>query len=243
MPPAEASERFSRQVILPSVGPEGQKKWSEASTLLAGEGPALGAAVTALASTGVSKFYLLSDTDFNPQPLAAQFPGASLEVLAGDSAPFPETSVALILTANKEIRRNLSRHFRSQGKPALFAWAAGSGFAVAALRHGNGKCPCLECFEVMNPKAFSPLRHPIMLSELRGTGGSGGQATDEKTLERMMGAMAASEALQWILKDGSPLEGKVWITSLETGVSLHHEIHPSYKCPALMLEEGATVTP
>ncbi|HTC20872.1 MAG TPA: hypothetical protein VK859_08490, partial [bacterium] len=80
----------------------------------------------------------------------------------------------------------------------------------------------LECFEIMNPKAFSKGQPPV---------------------QRMIGAMAASEALQWILKGSSPLEGKVWITSLDTGVSYHHEVHPTYKCSARLLEEGAVVTP
>ncbi|HUO56879.1 MAG TPA: hypothetical protein VMV05_01765 [bacterium] len=55
--------------------------------------------------------------------------------------------------------------------------------------------------------------------------------------------MAASEALQWLLKRESPLETKVWVNSLESGVSFHHEVRPTPKCPAWLLEQGAKITP
>jgi hypothetical protein len=222
MPPADTSERFSRQVILPSVGPEGQKKWSEAQVLLAGEGVGLFSAATALASVGVSNLFILPSGSLDPSPLAVQFPNLRLGLLSGDLQSLPKTSLTIIMSGKKEFRQGLSRELRHQARPALFAWTMGSGFALLAVRHEGGKCPCLECFEIMNPKAFS-----------------GG----EESLERMTGAMAASEALQWILKGDSPLEGKGWITSLETGVSFYHEIRPSYKCPARLLEEGATIIP
>ena len=215
-------ERFSRQVILPAVGPEGQKKWTEGSVLLAGEGVALQSAATALASVGVSRLFVLPLGNFDSFSLAEQFPSLHLDILPEEFERLPDSSMTLALTENKEFRRSLSRWLRHHARPALFAWPAGSGFALLAARHQGGQCPCLECFEVMNPKAFSKGGAPV---------------------QRMIGAMAASEVLQWILNESSPLEGKVWITSLDSGVSFQHEIHPSYKCPARLLEEGATVTP
>ncbi len=217
-----SNERFSRQVILPSVGSEGQKKWSEASVLLAGEGTVLQSAALALASVGVSELFVVSTGRFDSFSLPTQFPKLQIDVLPEDSEHFPETSAVVVLTEDKEIRRRLSRWFRHHARPAFFAWPAGSGFALFTARHQGGQCPCLECFEIMNPKAF--------------TKGS-------SSLQRMIGAMAASEALQWILKEDSPLEGKVWVTSMETGTSFHHVVQPTYKCPARLLEEGATVTP
>ena len=221
--PETASEtRFSRQVILPSVGPEGQKKWSEASALLVGEGAVLQSAAAALASVGLSKFFVVSLGPIDSLSLTAQFPNLQIEELPEEFEHLPETSVVLVLTENKEIRRRFSRWLRHHARPAFFTWPAGSGFALLTARHEGGQCPCLECFEVMNPKAFSK---------------------GDPSLQRMMGAMAASEALQWILTGKSALEGKVWITSMETGVSFHHEVQPTYKCPARLLEEGAPVTP
>jgi molybdopterin/thiamine biosynthesis adenylyltransferase len=223
MPTSNSQDhRFSRQVILPSVGPEGQKKWSEASVLLAGEGAALHACATALASVGVPRLFVLSLGDFDSFSLTNAFPNLRMDVLPEESENLPDASIALITTENKEARRRLSRWLRHRAKPALFAWPAGSGFALFTARHQGGQCPCLECFEIMNPKAFSK---------------------GQPSVQNMIGAMAASEALQWILRGNSPLEGKVWITSLDTGVSYHHEVHPTYKCSARLLEEGAVVTP
>jgi hypothetical protein len=88
--------------------------------------------------------------------------------------------------------------------------------------HAEGKCPCLECFEVLNPKAFN-----------KGT----------PVIQRLLGQAAASEALLYLLNGNSPLANKVCINALDVGISLHHEVHPSYKCPAQLEDEGATVTP
>jgi hypothetical protein len=222
MPTPDQQDRFSRQVILPSVGPEGQKKWSEASVLLAGEGVALQSSATALASVGVSKLFILFYGNFDSFSLTSQFPNLQVDVLPEEFEHLPDASIAVVSTERKEARQRFSRWLRHRAKPALFAWPSGSGFALLAVRHQGGQCPCLECFEIMNPKAF---------------------AQGQPSVQRMMGAMAASEALQWILKGQSPLEGKVWITSLDTGVSYHHEVQPTYKCPARLLEEGAVVTP
>lgn len=221
-PEASAGGRFSRQTILSSVGPEGQKKWSQASALLAGEGPAFTAAAVALASTGVSKLSLVPLGRFDSFSLTSQFPGLQVDVLPEESEHLPEAAVTLVLTEDREERRRFSRWLRHQARPAFFAWPAGNGFALLTARHEGGQCPCLECFEVMNPKAFS----------------KGGPS-----LQRTIGAMAASEALQWILAEKSLLEGKVWMNSLETGTSFQHDVQPTYKCPARMLEEGSPVTP
>ncbi len=222
MPTSNSQDRFSRQVILSSVGPEGQKKWLESSVLLVGEGIALQSAATALASVGISKLFVLSYGNFESFALTSQFPNLQVDVLPEEFEYLPNASLTVVSTENKEARRRLSRWLRHQAKPALYAWPAGSGFALLAIRHQGGQCPCLECFEIMNPKAFTK---------------------GQPSVQRLMGAMAASEALQWILKGQSPLEGKVWITSLDSGVSYHHEVQPTYKCPARLLEEGAVVTP
>lgn len=195
------NERFSRQVILPGVGEAGQQKWSDASVLLAGEGPVLEAAQTALKTSGLQKTLILT-----------------LETVKN----IPPATLAVVLTENSKWRRQLSRQFRKASQPTLFGWPVGSGYALFLSRHSEGRCPCLECFETLNPKAFSQY---------------------QPSVARILGASAASEALQWILKGESPIEGKVWITSLEEGASFQHEVKPSYKCPARLLQEGAPVTP
>ena len=195
----DLNERFSRQVILPSVGVAGQKKWESSTVLLAGEGVTLQAAQMALETVGLSKI-------ISVQSLPSHLPSFSL---------------ALVVTEKPGLRRDMSRQLRTQSKPALFAWTSGTGYSLFLTKHQNGQCPCLECFEVMNPKAFA-----------QGT----------PSVQRILGAMAASEALQWILNEQSPLEGQVWVNSIGEGTSFRHEVRSSPKCPARLLDECAAVT-
>jgi molybdopterin/thiamine biosynthesis adenylyltransferase len=197
----ELEQRFARQIILPEVGVAGQKKWAEASLLLAGEGVALESARTALESAGLSQLI--------PWNLDS-------------SAPLPASSLTLVVTEGASLRREISRRLRREARPTLFAWASGSGFALYFSRHSGRGCPCLECFEAMNPKAFAHSQSPV---------------------QRLLGAMAASEALLWILKGETPLEGKVWMASLEEGLSFRHEVQASPKCQARLLAENLPVTP
>ena len=204
-------ERFSRQTILPGVGVEGQQKWESSSVVLAGEGPALDAAKTALERAGLSRISLI--TSNRPE------------------TP-PSFTAALILTDDAEWRRRLNRQTRLMSAPSVFGWGREGGFGLFLRGTHAGTCPCLECFEVMNPKAFSK---SIPQNPEEGVGAS--------LIQRAMGAMAATEILQWILKGQSPLEGKVWMTSFEDGVSFQHEVNASLKCPAALASEGAVATP
>ena len=220
MTSADTQEKFSRQVILPGVGAEGQKKWNEASVLLAGDGIALQSAALALSSTGVSKITLLIHEKFDPSFLVsapAQFNVDSLPL----SNELPKFSTAIVVSKDAHLRRRLNRLFRKNHQIAVFAWPSGSGYALFTSRYLNG-CPCLECFEVLNPKAFSK---------------------GSVSVERLLGAVAASEALELILNGSSPLENKVWITALDSGISIQHEVLSTYKCPAKMIADGAKVTP
>ena len=219
------NERYGRQTILPGVGVEGQEKWGKAFLILAGEGAALEAAATALAAAGVYKILILSKEIFQIADWSRQCPKTLFECLEPSLASFPQAALALVVTKDAELRRRLNRVFRTQSLPAFFAWGAGSGYALFHTRYvqsPKGKCPCLECFEVMNPKAFSMPAKPV---------------------ERLLAATAASEALQWVLSGQSPLENKVWVTSLSQGVSFHHEVQATPKCPARLIEEGAKITP
>jgi len=224
--PPDSGDRYNRQEILPGVGKEGQKKWAEAKVLVAGEGPALQAGVTALASTGVNKLFILNSPSPNSAFPQFQTSGRQMQILPPDSKEFPDTSLAVVLSENAGFRHQLNRTFRKKPRPVLYGWPAGSGYALFFTNYGGDSskvaCPCLECFEVMNPKAFS-----------KGT----------PAVQRLLGAAAVSEALLWILKPETPLLNKVWITSLDEGVSYHHEVSATYKCPACMIEEGAPITP
>ncbi len=214
------NEKFSRQVILPGVGAEGQAKWAQARVLLAGNGIALQAAAQALSSSGIAHTTVLIHEDFDPSFLVSAPRDLNVE-----SIPLlekmPLYTAALVVSPDHRLRKKLNRLFRENHQLAVFAWPAGSGYALFTSRYEKG-CPCLECFEVLNPKAFSK---------------------GSPSVERLLGAMATSELLELILNGRSPVENKVWVTGLGSGASYKHEVMPTYKCPAKMIEEGAAVTP
>jgi hypothetical protein len=214
-------ERYSRQTLLSGVGVEGQKRWANALVRVAGEGDALEACLTALASSGIGNLQILRDPSFDSQSFGQFYPQTKIEVIP-DLNVATTADLTLVVTARADLRRQISRQLRSQMKLAIFAWPAASGFALWVGPHAAGKCPCLECFEVLNPKAF--------------THGA-------PVVQRILGQAAASEALLYLLKGESPLANQVWINAFDAGVSMHHEVHPSYKCPAQLADEGATVTP
>ncbi|MGH7739118.1 MAG: hypothetical protein ACREL1_03125 [bacterium] len=221
MEPSEWKDRFSRQVILPAIGEAGQKKWNEASVGIVGEGIALEAALTALITSGLTTLRVLAFDEFDLSAWKNRFPESNLS-LAASPVDFQELSAQLILTEKEAPRREWSRFLRARPRPAFFGWNAGSGAGLFFSKYEAGGCPCFECFETLNPKAFN-----------RG----------DSDARRFLGALAASEVLQWLLKGESPIENKVWITSLDAGLSVHHPVFPSAKCPAGLMDRGAKVTP
>jgi hypothetical protein len=224
--PSEWKERYSRQVILPAVGEAGQKKWAQTTVGLTGEGIALEAALLALTTSGLSSIHLQTPGNFDAASFKTRYPESDL-TLSKSLADSANLSALLILTEDPALRRDLNRSLRLKPRPAFFGWCAGSGFGIFFSRfqshspEGPG-CPCFECFETLNPKAFNEGS-----SEAR----------------RLLGSLAAAELLQWLVAGESPVENKVWITSLDEGLSFHHPVFPSAKCPAFLIARGAKVTP
>ncbi len=214
-------ERFSRQVILPAVGEAGQEKWAQTAVGLVGEGTALEAALLALTTSGLSSIRLQTAESFDLVSWKKRYPESDLR-LSKSLRDSEDLSALLILTDDPELRRGLNRSLRLKPRPAFFGWCAGSGWALFFSRFQSSSGPCFECFETLNPKAFN-------------------EGSPEA--RRLLGAMAAAELLQWLLTNESPVENKVWITSLNEGLSFHHPVFPSSKCPADLIARGAKVTP
>ncbi|HET9870081.1 MAG TPA: hypothetical protein VFR02_06255 [bacterium] len=221
MEPSDWQERFSRQTILASVGEAGQRKWARSSLGVLGGGTALESALTALISSGLTRLRLGVPGTFDLPAWQHRFPEADLARL-DPAADGKHLDGFLVLTEDEAERRRWSRSLRAQGRPAFFGWTAGSGTALFFAPHASSDCPCFECFEVLNPKTFQ-----------------GGTAETR----RLLGALAAAEVLQWLVKGETPLANQVWITSLEGGLSVRHPVEPSAKCPAGLLARGAKVTP
>jgi len=222
--PPSWRERFSRQIILPQVGEEGQKKWNASSFLLAGDGPALEAAGLALASSGVSRLWVHTPGSFDPSVWISRVSALEVEKTEAPEKVHPRASLSIVLTQDPALRKKMNRLSRKGPSNLLFGWTLGKGFALYCYPPPSSasSCPCLECFEALNPKAFNP------------------GATE---VERILGAMAASEALQWALTGSSPLAGKLWVHPLSNAPSLYHEVSASPKCPAALADQGVTPTP
>jgi hypothetical protein len=223
---SEWKERYSRQVILPAVGEAGQKKWAQSTVGLAGEGIAFEAALLALITSGLSSIRLLNPTAIDLDAWKTRYPESDLSVLKSTS-DLPGLSPLLILTDDPALRRDLNRSLRLKPRPAFFGWCAGSGWGLFFSRFKSeagevSTCPCFECFETLNPKVFN-------------------EGSPE--VQRLLGSVAATELLQWLLTDESPVENKVWIISLNEGLSFHHPVFASLKCPADLIARGAKVTP
>lgn len=218
------NERYSRQTILPTVGRTGQEKLSKSSVWLIGEGSILEAALTALASSGLSEIQVSGGPDFEASAWKDRFADSTVSAVPPDPVPFPTGSLVMILTEDDHLRRRLSRELRTKGIPALFGWNAGSGIGLFFPRPAvsGEKCPCFECFEILNPKAFN---------------------AGIPAAKRFLGASAAGEALLWILSGKTEIENQVWIQSLDSGLSFRHPVAASPKCPARLMERGAAVTP
>lgn len=221
MEPSEFKERFSRQTLLSSVGEAGQKKWVESSVTLVGEGPAFEAALLALVTSGLITLRLQTSPGFDAAAWKSRFPEIQLS-LQDSPRVLSASTVCLVLTEKADLRRQINRSLQVSPQPAFFGWNAGSGFGLFFSAYKAPGEPCFECFEVLNPKAFN-----------------GGTLEAQK----LLGALAASELLGWILKGESPLENKVWIASLDEGLSFHHPVTASGKCPAYLTAAGAKVTP
>jgi len=200
---------------------EGQKKWARSKVKVVGEGLALESCLTALASSGLGNLFVYSPSPFDLQPYIQNYPQAHFDSLSDDLQPL-DVDLILAVNCQASLRRRISRDLRTHKKTGLFAWPAASGFAIWLGLHSKGACPCLECFEVLNPKAFNNGTPAVL---------------------RMLGQSAASEALLYLVQGQSPIANKVWVTSFQTGISIHHEVFPPYKCPAQLEEKGASVTP
>ncbi|HVM33347.1 MAG TPA: hypothetical protein VMU88_09460 [bacterium] len=221
METSDLQERFSRQILLPGVGEAGQQKWAQSQVALAGEGEAFEAAVLALASSGLGTLSLQSKAPLDLSAWQKRFPDTSFCAMDPGNLSW-DAAALLVLTETEEWRRAINRALRGKSRPAFYGWTAGSGFALFLAANRPEGCPCFECFEGLNPKAFSP---------------------GKSETKRLLGALAASEVLRWILKGESPLLDQVHLTLLDAGLSVDHPVFSSPKCPAHLTAAGAKVTP
>lgn len=223
--------RYSRHLLMPEVGVEGQKKLKAASVLIVGSGGHAPAAALYLAAAGVGRIGLAEGGEVKQESLALHIAHGTgelgqpavaslrrrmldinpdIQVLTHGQGLSPETGRPLIAeydlvidgTEDAAIHALIGQLCVEGGKPHLYGAAAGLEGWVSVLWPGRG--PCIGCL----PAADLPVgRVPS------GEGGSLG------VLYGVVGTLLATEALKIIVGIGDPLVGRVLrVAALEAGV-------------------------
>jgi len=204
--------RYSRQIILPQLGREGQKKLRAAKVLLIGCGGTGGAIAELLVRAGIGKLTLL-DRDVVEQsnlhrqllfeerdiggPKAYLAPevlrriNSEVEVvgLAEDFSPanaeklVGEADIVMDGTDNLESRFIINDACVKLGKPWIYVGAVGTYGMRAFIRPGSSAC--LRCFIPNTPNAGA-----IPTCATAGV---------LNTIPSIMGGLAASEAIKYIV--------------------------------------------
>ena len=238
----EELKRYDRQVILPEVGEEGQRKIKAAKVILMGAGGLGSAASFYLAAAGVGKIGIIDSdmvelSNLNRQILhknnrigrpkaesARQTLGdlnPNIEVVSYPVRLTPENAFDLI--GEYDLVVDCSDNFPARflmndvcvltGKPLIYG--AIFGFEGQAMTILPGSGPCYRCL-YPQPPAFSagqPL--PVM-----------------GVLPGLIGMVQATEVLKFILDRGDLLVGKLLLYNALTVDFLKLDIKRSPLCPA-----------
>ncbi|MFC6635205.1 HesA/MoeB/ThiF family protein [Microbulbifer taiwanensis] len=167
-------QRYSRQIMLPQVGEEGQQKLSAAKVMIVGLG-GLGSPVALyLAAAGVGELHLvdgdrvdisnlqrqvLYKTNHRDKPkaqvaaqqLAAANPEIRLQAhphMAEESwlqDMVPEMDLVLDCTDNLEIRHTINRVCRDAERPVIMASVRGFSGQLVSFDFSSAPSPCYSC--------------------------------------------------------------------------------------------------
>jgi adenylyltransferase/sulfurtransferase len=238
----EELKRYGRQIILPEVGEEGQKKIKAAKVLLMGAGGLGSAASFYLVAAGVGKIGIIDSdlvelSNLNRQILhknnrigrpkaesARQTLGdlnPDIEVVSYQIRLTPENAFDLI--GEYDLVVDCSDNFPARflmndvcvrtGKPLIYG--AISGFEGQAMTILPGSGPCYRCL-YPQPPAF-PAGQPLPVMGV---------------LPGLIGMVQATEVLKFILGLGDLLVGRLLLYNALTVDFLKLDIKRSPLCPA-----------
>jgi molybdopterin-synthase adenylyltransferase len=209
-------ERFSRQIILPEIGPEGQRRLLAAKVLIVGVGGLGSPAALYLAAAGIGTIGLVDGdrvelSNLNRQVLhgtsdvgasKVDSAAAKLEALNPDIAvkTYPhrvtiETLIPLLCeydfildaTDSHESKRVVNRAACATRKPYSFAGVLRFGGLVMTILPGRS-----ACYECVFPSCDSEITDPAQAGVLGAVPG-------------ILGAIQAAEAVKWFLGQGDLL--------------------------------------
>lgn len=238
----EELKRYGRQIILPGVGKEGQKKIKAAKVLLMGAGGLGSAAGFYLAAAGVGKIGIIDSdvieiSNLNRQILhnngrmgkskaesARQTLGdlnPDIEVVAYQVRLTSENALELIkdydlvvdCSDNFPVRFLMNDVCVRTGKPLFYG--AISGFEGQAMTILPGSGPCYHCLYPEQPAFPTGQPFPVI-----------------GVLPGLIGVIQATEVLKFILGEGDLLVGRLLLYNALTLDFFKLEIRRSPMCPA-----------
>ena len=237
--------RYSRNILIPEIGPEGQEKIFLSSTLVVGAGGLGSPALLYLAAGGVGRIGVIDRdrveiTNLNRQVIHAERSVGRRKVeSAGDGIRAIRSDVLLEEHGAALTVENADRLFRkydvvidgSDNFPTKFLCSDASVLTGVPLVHAGvlrfggqmmtvvpGKGPCLRCLIPEIP----PRRDTPTCAEAGILGGVAG----------IVGAWQAVEAIKIIAGAGEPLAGRLLTLDTLTGAVSVHDVSRDPQCPA-----------
>ena len=238
----EELKRYNRQIILPNVGEEGQKKIKAARVLLIGAGGLGSAAGFYLAAAGVGRIGIIDSdvveisnlnrqilhnnerigkpkADSARQTLADLNP--EIEIVAYQMRLTPENALELIkdydlivdCSDNFPARFLMNEICMHTGKPLFYG--AISGFEGQTMTILPGAGPCYRCLYTHAPAFPVGQSFPVM-----------------GVLPGLIGVIQATEVLKFILGDTDLLVGRLLLYNALTLDFFKLEVKRSPICPA-----------
>jgi molybdopterin/thiamine biosynthesis adenylyltransferase len=237
-------ERFSRQLILPEVGGEGQKRLKSARVLLVGAGGLGSPAALYLAAAGVGTL-VLADGDtvdlsnlqrqilhFTPDvgkakvvsardKLAALNPGVKIVAkktrftLANSARLIDGCDLVLDGSDNFETRYAVNAACLAQGVPLV--WGAVLRWEGQVMTVLPGRTACYECLfpEPPDPALAQSCSNAGILGSVAGT----------------VGTLMATEGLKVLLGKGTPLASRLWAFDFFNMKIYERDVRRRKDCP------------
>ena len=236
--------RYSRQVVLPSMGAAGQAKLRDASVLIVGAGGLGAPASTYLASSGVGQL-LINDfdrIDASNLPRQVLYRGADVglfkarvaaerlqeinpaaDVIALDERLTPaalEECIATVdavvdCTDNFASRWLINESCYRQRKPLISGAAIRWEGQLAVFRHDAAMGPCYRCLYDDSDENLNDCAGQGIVAPVAGT----------------VGCMLATETIKVLLNLPTGLAGKLWIYDGMAATSRVITIPPKASCP------------
>jgi len=252
--------RYARQIILPEMGQEGQKKLAAASVLCIGAGGLGSPALLYLTAAGIGRIGLMDDDTVDVSNLQRQIlfketdqgiskARASYAALSAlNSSCNIEAHTARLTADNAESlikdydividgTDNFSSKFLindacvKYGKPLVYGSILGFVAQVAVFWAGHG--PCYRC---LYPKP--PSGHIPNCAEAGVIGAMAGIAGATQALEAIKMALG----LEWCKeKNLEPLLGKLWFLDARTMETKLLKMHKRQACPVCAADPEAIV--